>query len=66
METSVFFNLKLSFINVLAFSASFEYLCYESTAIIGILIISVQSSGTSKDGPVPALKGLTIQWLAEI
>ena len=38
MDTKVFFLLKSSWMSLLALSASFEYICYESTAIIHILL----------------------------
>ena len=38
MDTNNFFNLKSSPVALLGLSASSEYLCYESTAIIIILL----------------------------
>ena len=38
---TIFFNLKSSKMSSLALSDSFEYLCYGSTAIINLLILSV-------------------------
>ena len=53
-----FFNLKSSYMYYSALSASFEYLCYGSMAIIMHLFISVSTGTvfrrqnlTSKDGP---------------
>ena len=42
--TKYVFNLKSSYIFSLALSASFEYLCYGSTAIIIFLILSVRGT----------------------
>ena len=39
-----FFNLKSSYSSLLAVSASFEYLCYGSTTIINILLLSVRGA----------------------
>ena len=41
METEILFDFEI-IINVLALSALFEYLCYGSTIIINILILSVR------------------------
>ena len=44
MEIEVFFNLKSSYMSYLALSDSFEYTCYESTAITNILMLTVRES----------------------
>ena len=41
-EQRILFNLESTQISPLALSVSFEYLCYESTAIINCLITSVR------------------------
>ena len=41
-DQRVSLNLSASKISKLAISASFEYLCYESKAVMNILIISVR------------------------
>ena len=43
MDIKDFFQLEIM-INVLALSASFEYLCYGSTDIINILTLTVRGS----------------------
>ena len=48
METKSFFNLKSLQMAQLALSDSFEYICYESTAIINILILAVRPAGTRR------------------
>ena len=47
METKGFFQFKILIkcMSLLALSASFKYLCFESTAIINILIILMWGGG---------------------
>ena len=40
----IFFNLKSSSMSLLAFSASFEYLCYGSTANLNMLLLQMSES----------------------
>ena len=57
METKGFFqleviNLKSSQMSWLALSALFEYICYGSTAILNILILSVRGPSSASDSDV--------------
>ena len=64
-DQKCFFNLKSSYMSLLALSASFEYLCCGSTAIINILILSVRDRRYSqnlmyKDGPCAEMVNLKL------